>query len=73
MQHSQQTSGMSVLQNQKGEEMSNLNDANEPEHPCPHCGREMVESIIADCSGGSHREVNGWYCEHCEYNEKGSE
>lgn len=42
-----------------------------PEHPCPHCGKEMQESIIgADCSGGSHREINGWYCEPCDYSEK---
>lgn len=44
-----------------------------PEHHCTHCGREMIESIIADCSGGSHRERNCWYCESCDYSEEGSE
>ena len=49
-----------------------LKSDDSPEHPCPKCGREMVESIIgADCAGGSHREINGWYCEPCDYCEEG--
>ena len=37
----------------------------------PKFNREMVEGIIgADCAGGSHREINGWSCELCDYSEK---
>lgn len=45
-----------------------------PEHPCPHCGREMQYGIIgATCASGSHSEIDGWYCESCDYSEEGSE
>ncbi|MDL2279851.1 hypothetical protein LJC15_04215 [Desulfovibrio sp. OttesenSCG-928-G11] len=49
---------------------ASIDFAKTPEHLCPHCRREMVESIIgADCAGGSHREIDGWYCEPCDYSE----
>ena len=37
--------------------------------PCPKCGQAMMESIIPDCSGGTHRELDGYYCEDCDYSE----
>lgn len=39
------------------------------ENPCPHCGKEMEEGLIADGSGGNHRELPAWYCSDCDYSE----
>ena len=37
--------------------------------PCPKCGQAMTESIIPDCIGGTHRELDGYYCEDCDHSE----
>lgn len=48
-----------------------LRPKNEPENPCPRCGQEMEYGVIdADCAGGSHREISGWFCEPCDYSER---
>ena len=44
-------------------------EEDEVENPCPHCGKEMAESLITDNAGGSHRERDAWYCEDCDYTE----
>lgn len=48
-----------------------FDDVDSDKERCPICSHTMVYGIVSStCSGGTHREINGWYCENCEYEER---
>lgn len=35
---------------------------------CPWCSSHMHEGIVAaTCAGGSHKEIDGYYCKMCDF------